>query len=109
MSVALISLQEHRACVGMSEVEAKYKYTHMARSLKTYGITFFLVKVVHSPFELRFSTRIECLTCYISYGDILYFFVHIVYEYIVVSFFGSFLHTVSPDSLINNCICLCDR
>jgi len=34
----------------MSEVEAKYKYTHMARSLKTYGITFFLVKVMYYAF-----------------------------------------------------------
>jgi hypothetical protein len=30
---------------GVSEVESKAKYTHLARSLKTYGITFFLVKV----------------------------------------------------------------
>lgn len=44
-SVCIHLLQEHRACVGMSEVEARYKYTHVARSLKTYGITFFLVKV----------------------------------------------------------------
>ena len=46
MCLYLCLMQEHRACVGMSEVEARYKYTHMARSLKTYGITFFLVKVI---------------------------------------------------------------
>jgi len=46
--------QEHKACVGMSEVEARYKYTHMARSLKTYGITFFLVKVMYPTFNLFF-------------------------------------------------------
>ena len=31
--------------VGVVEVDAKVKYTQLARSLKTYGITFFLVKV----------------------------------------------------------------
>jgi talin len=30
--------------VGLLEVDAKVKYTQLARSLKTYGITFFLVK-----------------------------------------------------------------
>jgi len=38
-------LQEHKKLVGISEVDAKVKYTQLARSLKTYGITFFLVKV----------------------------------------------------------------
>jgi len=45
INLCIYSLQEHKACAGMSEVEARYKYTNMARSLKTYGITFFLVKV----------------------------------------------------------------
>lgn len=35
---------EHRKCVGLKELEAKVKYTALARSLKTYGVTFFLVK-----------------------------------------------------------------
>ncbi|KAK2151018.1 hypothetical protein LSH36_379g01082 [Paralvinella palmiformis] len=35
---------EHKKLAGMSEIEAKVKYTQLARSLKTYGITFFLVK-----------------------------------------------------------------
>ncbi|GFO36388.1 WD repeat-containing protein 3, partial [Plakobranchus ocellatus] len=35
---------EHKKFVGLSEVEAKVKYTQFCRSLKTYGITFFLVK-----------------------------------------------------------------
>uniref|UniRef100_T1J0N6 FERM domain-containing protein n=1 Tax=Strigamia maritima TaxID=126957 RepID=T1J0N6_STRMM len=35
---------EHKKCVGLSELEAKVKYTALARSLKTYGVTFFLVK-----------------------------------------------------------------
>ncbi|BFZ14072.1 hypothetical protein BsWGS_17114 [Bradybaena similaris] len=35
---------EHRNYAGLSEVEAKVKYTQSCRSLKTYGITFFLVK-----------------------------------------------------------------
>lgn len=38
--------KEHKTLVGsnLSEVDAKVKYTQLARSLKTYGITFFLVK-----------------------------------------------------------------
>ncbi|XP_059140472.1 talin-2-like isoform X4 [Physella acuta] len=35
---------EHKKFVGLTEVEAKVKYTQFCRSLKTYGITFFLVK-----------------------------------------------------------------
>ncbi|GAB6032133.1 hypothetical protein CHUAL_010792 [Chamberlinius hualienensis] len=35
---------EHRKCYGQKELEAKVKYTALARSLKTYGVTFFLVK-----------------------------------------------------------------
>lgn len=36
---------EHKKVAGLSELEAKVKYTALARSLKTYGVTFFLVKV----------------------------------------------------------------
>ncbi|XP_075218972.1 talin_middle and talin-RS domain-containing protein rhea isoform X1 [Lycorma delicatula] len=35
---------EHSKHVGLSELEAKVLYTKTARSLKTYGVTFFLVK-----------------------------------------------------------------
>lgn len=35
---------EHRKQIGLSELEAKVKYVQLARSLKTYGVTFFLVK-----------------------------------------------------------------
>lgn len=35
---------EHRRQVGLSELEAKWRYVQHARSLKTYGVTFFLVK-----------------------------------------------------------------
>ncbi|XP_013776088.1 talin-2-like [Limulus polyphemus] len=35
---------EHKTCLGMSELEAKVKYVSLARSLRTYGVTFFLVK-----------------------------------------------------------------
>lgn len=41
----VLLFQEHKKFVSLSEVEAKVKYTHLCRSLKTYGITFFLVKV----------------------------------------------------------------
>lgn len=35
---------EHKDMIGMMELDAKVKYTQHCRSLKTYGITFFLVK-----------------------------------------------------------------
>uniref|UniRef100_A0A8D2JGE9 Talin 1 n=1 Tax=Varanus komodoensis TaxID=61221 RepID=A0A8D2JGE9_VARKO len=34
----------HRNCSTMSEIEAKVRYVKLARSLKTYGVSFFLVK-----------------------------------------------------------------
>jgi hypothetical protein len=37
---------EHKKHVGLSELDAKVLYTKTARSLKTYGVTFFLVKVL---------------------------------------------------------------
>lgn len=38
-------LQEHKNCGEMNEIEAKVKYVKLARSLRTYGVSFFLVKV----------------------------------------------------------------
>ncbi|CAH1114601.1 unnamed protein product [Psylliodes chrysocephalus] len=35
---------EHKKHQGLSELDAKVKYTKNARSLRTYGVTFFLVK-----------------------------------------------------------------
>uniref|UniRef100_A0A2K6N5N0 Talin 2 n=1 Tax=Rhinopithecus bieti TaxID=61621 RepID=A0A2K6N5N0_RHIBE len=35
---------EHKNCGEMSEIEAKVKYVKLARSLRTYGVSFFLVK-----------------------------------------------------------------
>lgn len=37
--------QEHKNCGEMTEIEAKVKYVKLARSLRTYGVSFFLVKV----------------------------------------------------------------
>lgn len=37
--------QEHQKLDQMNELDAKVLYTRNARSLKTYGVTFFLVKV----------------------------------------------------------------
>uniref|UniRef100_A0A8C3PDD7 Talin 1 n=1 Tax=Chrysemys picta bellii TaxID=8478 RepID=A0A8C3PDD7_CHRPI len=34
----------HKNCSNMSEIEAKVRYVKLARSLKTYGVSFFLVK-----------------------------------------------------------------
>jgi talin len=36
--------QEHRKLQGMTELNAKFRYVQLCRSLKTYGVTFFLVK-----------------------------------------------------------------
>uniref|UniRef100_A0A665TWS5 Talin-2-like n=1 Tax=Echeneis naucrates TaxID=173247 RepID=A0A665TWS5_ECHNA len=35
---------EHNNCGEMTEIEAKVKYVKLARSLRTYGVSFFLVK-----------------------------------------------------------------
>lgn len=37
--------QAHKNCRNMSEIEAKVCYVKLAHSLKTYGVSFFLVKV----------------------------------------------------------------
>ena len=37
--------QDHKDCGEMTEIEAKVKYVKLARSLRTYGVSFFLVKV----------------------------------------------------------------
>ncbi|XP_025774985.1 talin-2 [Puma concolor] len=42
-SSSLLKL-EHKNCGEMSEIEAKVKYVKLARSLRTYGVSFFLVK-----------------------------------------------------------------
>ena len=34
---------EHRKLQGLSDLNAKFRYVQLSRSLKTYGITFFLV------------------------------------------------------------------
>jgi len=36
--------KEHKKLIGMIEINAKYRYVQFCRSLKTYGITTFLVK-----------------------------------------------------------------
>uniref|UniRef100_A0A665VZG7 Talin 2b n=1 Tax=Echeneis naucrates TaxID=173247 RepID=A0A665VZG7_ECHNA len=36
--------REHKNCGEMTEIEAKVKYVKLARSLQTYGVSFFLVK-----------------------------------------------------------------
>ena len=38
-------LQAHKNSQNMTEIEAKVSYVKLARSLKTYGVSFFLVKV----------------------------------------------------------------
>uniref|UniRef100_A0A8C9ZPY4 Talin 1 n=1 Tax=Sander lucioperca TaxID=283035 RepID=A0A8C9ZPY4_SANLU len=38
------SFPAHKNCQNMTEIEAKVSYVKLARSLKTYGVSFFLVK-----------------------------------------------------------------
>ncbi|KAJ3073819.1 Talin-1 [Podochytrium sp. JEL0797] len=41
-------ITEHAKLQGLSELNAKFRYVQLSRSLKTYGITFFLVKEKHT-------------------------------------------------------------
>ncbi len=38
-------LAEHRKLHNLSEINARFRYIQLCRSLRTYGVTFFLVKV----------------------------------------------------------------
>eukprot|EP00795_Rhopilema_esculentum_P003811 gene3811-15099_t len=38
------SKEEHKSLVGLDELNAKYRYIQLCQNLKTYGVTFFLVK-----------------------------------------------------------------
>lgn len=44
----LLVSQAHKNCQNLTEIEAKVSYVKLARSLKTYGVSFFLVKVRRS-------------------------------------------------------------
>lgn len=46
----------------MTEIEAKVKYVKLARSLQTYGVSFFLVKVRAKT--VQFYTSKECSQMY---------------------------------------------
>uniref|UniRef100_A0A674EI99 Talin 2a n=1 Tax=Salmo trutta TaxID=8032 RepID=A0A674EI99_SALTR len=43
-SILFSNSQDHKNCGEMTEIEAKVKYVKLARSLRTYGVSFFLVK-----------------------------------------------------------------
>jgi talin len=45
---------EHKSLVGVTEIDAKYKYVKLARGLPTFGVHFFLVKVRSLPLLSRF-------------------------------------------------------
>ena len=38
-------LAEHKNLIGTSEIDAKFRYVKLARSLSTFGVHFFLVRV----------------------------------------------------------------
>ena len=43
-----VIFSEHRKLHNLSELNAKFRYIQLCRSLRTYGVTFFLVKVCPS-------------------------------------------------------------
>lgn len=49
----------------MSEIEAKVRYVKLARSLKTYGVSFFLVKVKQQLPWSKFPIS-SISICYVS-------------------------------------------
>lgn len=46
-SSLLSSFQQYQKLNGLSEKDAKVRYIQVCRSLPTYGITFFLIKVIY--------------------------------------------------------------
>eukprot|EP00064_Thunnus_orientalis_P013541 superscaffoldBa00002220_g13580 len=63
----LLCVQEHKNCGEMTEIEAKVKYVKLARSLQTYGVSFFLVKsLITAGFRLA-----RALTVLHKYGNIV--------------------------------------
>jgi len=46
--------QEHRKLQGMTELNAKFRYVQLCRSLKTYGVTFFSVRVCRRKRKKKF-------------------------------------------------------
>jgi len=50
---------EHRKHIGISELDAKVLYTKTARSLSTYGVTFFLVKVSAAISRLMINRKVS--------------------------------------------------
>ncbi|EPB69166.1 hypothetical protein ANCCEY_11744 [Ancylostoma ceylanicum] len=50
-------VQRYKELSGTSDLDAKSKYVHMCRGLKTYGVTFFLVKVTPPIRQLSLQNR----------------------------------------------------
>lgn len=55
----MLFVQEHKNCGEMTEIEAKVKYVKLARSLQTYGVSFFLVKVSTKIMQIYASKEIN--------------------------------------------------
>lgn len=51
--------QEHKNCGEMTEIEAKVKYVKLARSLRTYGVSFFLVKVRYKDLKKKKNLPVQ--------------------------------------------------
>ena len=51
--------QEHKKLQGTSEVDTKVKYVKLARSLPTFGVHFFLVKVSSLHVFIIFKIRLH--------------------------------------------------
>ena len=82
--VTYLLVQEHRKLHNMSELNAKFRYIQLCRSLRTYGVTFFLVKekmkgrnrlvprllgiTKESIMRVDENTKQVCICCYYGNG-----------------------------------------
>ena len=68
---------EHRKLHTMSELNAKFRYIQLCRSLRTYGVTFFLVKVGGDCCHGDFFLAVVSITTYrfVMYVAMMMFFV----------------------------------
>jgi len=59
--------QEHKKLSGLDELQGRYKYVQLCRGLKTYGVTFFLVKVFLSLLGCHFKCIVNVSEDFINY------------------------------------------
>lgn len=55
--------QEHRKLFGLNDLNAKFRYIELCRSLRTYGVSFFAVKVCIYTSLLQCGMHTTCTCC----------------------------------------------